>query len=186
MRFSHEGCQEANQAGHLPCKAAEVQLEGTPPRGRVFDVGDAGRLVDSGQKTNKFRGFTRDVDVRQQTVLGALRREPSLLNPQVSNRFEFARSKAILVSTLGSQQAAIEVMKQDPSILQASDVLEDMSPGAIRGRAATASLFYQLRSNWLLLLALGTLVAVGADSLGYDIPQLEQAKRALDWVGAQL
>jgi len=147
---------------------------------------DDARLVDSGVKTNKFRGFTRDIDVRVATVLTAVRREPSLLNPAVSNRFALARSKGILVTVLGSQQAALTVMQQDPSILQASDVLEDMSPGAIRGRAATASLFYQLRSNWLLLLALGTLVAVGADSLGYDIPQLEQAKRALDGVGAQL
>ena len=101
---------------------------------------DSGRLVDSGQKTNKFRGFTRDVDVRQQTVLGALRREPSLLNPQVSNRFEFARSKAILVSTLGSQQAAIEVMKQDPSILQRPDAIEQMSAAQIKARGLTKQL----------------------------------------------
>ena len=61
----------------------------------------------------------------------------NLLNPQVSNRFEFARSKAILVSTLGSQQAAIEVMKQDPSILQRPDALEQMSAVQIKARGLT-------------------------------------------------
>merc|ERR1740117_2080276 len=92
---------------------------------------DSSRLVDSGVKTNKFRGFTRDIDMRVATVLKAVRREPSLLNPAVSNRFEFATSKAILVDTLGSQAAAIKVMQQDPSILQLGDALDEMSAGSI-------------------------------------------------------
>ena len=95
---------------------------------------DAGRLVDSGQKTNKFRGFTRDIDMREATVMAALRREPSLLNPSVSNRFVFATSKSLLVEILGSQSAALNAMKQDPSLLQEGDALEEMSAMQIQMR----------------------------------------------------
>ena len=143
---------------------------------------DTSRLLDSGVKTNKFRGFTRDIDVRVATVLKAVRREPSLLNPEQSNRFEFARSKAILVDVLGSQQAAIIVMQQDPSILQVGDALEEMSPATIRARAATASLLYTLSSNFLLL-ALLPLLAYAANEVGYDVPQLAEAQRALEGLG---
>mmetsp|Transcript_908 Transcript_908/g.1839 ORF Transcript_908/g.1839 Transcript_908/m.1839 type:complete len:194 (+) Transcript_908:43-624(+) len=126
---------------------------------------DASRLVDSGVKTGKFRGFTRDVDTRVVTVLKAVRREPSLLNPEVSNRFEFATSKAILVDTLGSQQAALSVMQQDPSILQLGDALEEMSAGAIRARAASK----QLAANLPLLVLVVGLVAVAATDIGGDV-----------------
>ena len=85
---------------------------------------DSSRLVDSGVKTNKFRGFTRDIDMRVATVLKAVKREPSLLNPAVSNRFEFATSKAILTDTLGSQAAAIKVMQQAPYSLAAHSLSE--------------------------------------------------------------
>mmetsp|Transcript_11143 Transcript_11143/g.22475 ORF Transcript_11143/g.22475 Transcript_11143/m.22475 type:complete len:206 (-) Transcript_11143:284-901(-) len=95
---------------------------------------DARRYVDSGVSTNKFRGFTYNVDLRVEEVLKAVKKTPSLLNPAVSNRFVLARSKAILVETLGSQSAALEVMKQDPSILQDADALESMSAGAIKSR----------------------------------------------------
>ena len=79
---------------------------------------DASRLVDSGVKTNKFRGFTRDVDMRVATVLKAVRREPSLLNPEASNRFDFATSKAILVDTLGSQQASAQYAVHSACIVE--------------------------------------------------------------------
>ena len=72
---------------------------------------DSARYVDSGISTNKFRGFTRSVDLREQTVLAAVRKEPKLLDPEVSNRFVFARSKQILVAKLGSQKLAIDVMR---------------------------------------------------------------------------
>ena len=62
-----------------------------------------------------------------------------LLNPAVSNRFAIAQSKAILVSTLGSQSDAISVMVKDPSILREPD-LEDMTAGQIKGRALVAQL----------------------------------------------
>ena len=39
-------------------------------------------------------------------------------SPEVSNRFVFVRSKTILVQKLGSQTAALQVMKKDPAILQ--------------------------------------------------------------------
>jgi hypothetical protein len=96
---------------------------------------DTNRYVDSGVKTGRFRGFTRSVDMREQTVFEAVKKEPSLLNPAVSNRFTFARSKAILVNKLGSQQAAIGVMIQDPSILREGEDLESKSAGQIRTRA---------------------------------------------------
>ena len=136
---------------------------------------DASRLVDSGVKTNKFRGFTRDIDMRVATVLKAVRREPSLLNPEVSNRFEFATSKAILVDTLGSQAAAIKVMQQDPSILQLGDALEEMSAGSIRARATSK----QLASSWPSLVLVLGLVAAATTDLGSDVPQLAAAKQAL-------
>jgi hypothetical protein len=71
-----------------------------------------------GERTGLTRGFTRVIDLRQATVMAAVRLEPSLLNPQVSNRFTFARSKAALVRVLGTEAAAIDVMRQDPSVLQ--------------------------------------------------------------------
>jgi len=83
---------------------------------------------------------------------------------------------------LGSQQAAISVMQQDPSILQVGDALEEMSPATIRARAATASLLYTLSSNFLLL-ALFPLLAYAANEVGYDVPQLAEAQRALEGLG---
>lgn len=136
---------------------------------------DSSRLVDSGVKTNKFRGFTRDIDMRVATVLKAVRREPSLLNPAVSNRFEFATSKAILVDTLGSQAAAIKVMQQDPSILQLGDALDEMSAGSIRARATSK----QLVSSWPLLVLVLALVAGATTDIGSDVPQLAAARQAL-------
>ena len=136
---------------------------------------DASRLVDSGVKTNKFRGFTRDIDTRVARVLKAVRKEPSLLNPEVSNRFEFATAKAILVDKLGTQEAAIKVMEQDPSILQLGDALYEMSAGSIRSRANTK----QLTSSLPLLVLLLGLVAVATTDLGSDVPQLAAGKQAL-------
>ena len=78
---------------------------------------DDSRAVQ-GERTGLTRGFTRVIDLRQATVMAAVRLEPSLLNPQVSNRFTFARSKAALVRVLGTEAAAIDVMRQDPSVLQ--------------------------------------------------------------------
>ena len=69
---------------------------------------------------------------------------PSLLNPDVSNRFVFAKSKAILVGKLGSQSAAIDAMKQDPTLLQDADALEDMSAGMIKVRAMQTAAKKQL------------------------------------------
>ena len=136
---------------------------------------DASRLVDSGVKTNKFRGFTRDIDTRVARVLKAVRKEPSLLNPEVSNRFEFATSKAILVEKFGTQEAAIKVMEQDPSILQLGDELYEMSAGSIRARATTK----QLISSLPLLVVLLGLVGVATTDLGSDVPQLAAGKQAL-------
>lgn len=65
---------------------------------------EVGRFVDSGVKTGKFRGFTYSVDLRQGEVFDAVKKVPTLLNPAVSNRFELARAKAVLVDTLGSQR----------------------------------------------------------------------------------
>ena len=101
---------------------------------------DRSRYVDSGVSTNKFRGFTYNVDMRVATVMQAVRKEPSLLNPDVSNRFVFATSKAILVQKLGSQPAALALMKQNPAVLQMGDALEDCSPMQIRSSALTKTL----------------------------------------------
>ena len=105
---------------------------------------DSARLVDTGEKTGKFRGFTYDEDMRVKTVLNAVKQVPSLLNPDVSNRFVFAKSKAILVGKLGSQSAAIDAMKQDPTLLQDADALEDMSAGMIKVRAMQTAAKKQL------------------------------------------
>ena len=105
---------------------------------------DSARLVDTGVKTGKFRGFTYDEDMRVKTVLNAVKQVPSLLNPDVSNRFVFAKSKAILVGKLGSQSAAIDAMKQDPTLLQDADALEDMSAGMIKVRAMQTAVKKQL------------------------------------------
>jgi len=96
---------------------------------------EQGRYVDSGISTNKFRGFTYNVDLRVEEVYKVVKRHPSLLNPEVSNRFVFARSKTILVQKLGSQTAALKVMKKDPAILQVGDDLAYLSAAQIRGIA---------------------------------------------------
>ena len=132
---------------------------------------DSARLADSGVSTNKFRGFTRDVDLRAETVLKAVRKEPSLLNPAVSNRFTFARSKACLAATLGSQRAAIEVMIADPSILKMGDELEDVSAGQIKARVLGKQLGAALPPLLLLgLLGYGALT-LPADG-GLALPEL--------------
>ena len=61
---------------------------------------DTKRYVDSGVKTGRFRGFTRSIDLREQTVFNAVKKEPSLLDPAVSNRFTFARSYVFSYSEL--------------------------------------------------------------------------------------
>ena len=96
---------------------------------------EAGRYVDSGVSTGKFRGFTYSIDLRQKEVIAAVERVPSLLNPAVSNRFAFGKAKAVLTDKFGSQKAAIGVMKLDPSLLQAGDALEEMSKPQILATA---------------------------------------------------
>ena len=118
---------------------------------------DSSRLVDSGKSTNKFRGFTYSVDQRQATVLSACKRVPSLLNPAVSNRFAFAKAKAVLVSKLGSQQAAIEVMKKDPTILQRpADELQLQSADQIQSKAVVAQMMGSPAPAVLLLVLVAT------------------------------
>ena len=122
---------------------------------------DTARYVDSGVSTNKFRGMTRSVDLRQRTVLKAVKQVPTLLNPAVSNRFEFARAKAILTAKLGSQRAAIDVMRADPSVLQLGDSLEDKSVGQIKSSA----FIQQVASAWpaVLLVAVALIASVDGE-----------------------
>ena len=47
----------------------------------------------------------------------AAKRCPSLLNPQESSRWVFFRSKDLLTKATGSEQAAIDIMSKDPSLL---------------------------------------------------------------------
>jgi len=130
-------------------------MEDTAGLGGSRTYRDTNRYVDSGEKTNRFRGMTYSVDVREKMVLAACRKVPSLLNPDVSNRFVFATSKQILVQKLGSQQAAIDVMKADPSILQLGEKLGGMSASSIKGRGLSKQ----------ALSLLGPLVLVAAPAL---------------------
>ena len=104
--------------------------------------------------------------------MAALRREPSLLNPSVSNRFVFATSKSLLVEILGSQSAALNAMKQDPSLLQEGDALEEMSAMQIQMRTSAK----QLSAAALpALLAVGA--AAAANELGYVPAELGVAEK---------
>ena len=124
---------------------------------------DASRL-GRGESTGKFRGMTYSVDQRAQMVLSAVKKDPNMLNPEISNRFVFAQSKAILVEKLGSEQAAIAVMKADPSILREGEALEDMSVGKIKSRM----LMQQMAPA--ALVATGAALTVAADgSLGLGL-----------------
>ena len=108
--------------------------------------------------------MTYSVDKRAQTVLSAVKKDPNMLNPEVSNRFVFAQSKQILVEKLGSEQAAINVMKADPAILREGDALEEMSPGKIKSRA----LMQQMAP--VALVTVGAAATVAADgSLGLGL-----------------
>uniref|UniRef100_A0A7S0Q426 Uncharacterized protein n=1 Tax=Coccolithus braarudii TaxID=221442 RepID=A0A7S0Q426_9EUKA len=127
-------------------------------------TGTRGRYVDTGVKTGKTRGFTRSVDSRLELVLQMVRKEPTLLDPKVSNRFEFGRAKAILTEMLGSQRAAIDVMKADPSILQLGSELEGMSLRQVKLRVASRQL--TLAAPTVLFLA-AALAAVANGVLEY-------------------
>jgi len=156
---------------------------------------DASRSV-KGDKTGLSRGLNRAVDLRAELVYEMARREPSLLNPAVSNRFVFAESKRLLalkvprppacrqrtaaplggaasgrhsppahlpsLSQLGSEEEAIEVMRHDPSILQAGDAIEGLGVAQIRGRAFAA----RLRRAGPPVLAAALLAAAAAAYLG--------------------
>jgi len=122
---------------------------------------DASRSV-KGDKTGLSRGLNRAVDLRAELVYEMARREPSLLNPAVSNRFVFAESKRLLALKLGSEEEAIEVMRHDPSILQAGDAIEGLGVAQIRGRAFAA----RLRRAGPPVLAAALLAAAAAAYLG--------------------
>ncbi|KAL3899071.1 MAG: hypothetical protein SGPRY_012708, partial [Prymnesium sp.] len=92
---------------------------------------DSSRL-GRGAATGKFRGMSYGVDRRAEKVYQAVKKDPSLLNPAVSNRFTFAASKAILVEKLGSEQEAIDVMSAHPSILREGEALESASANQIK------------------------------------------------------
>jgi hypothetical protein len=53
----------------------------------------------------------------ERLALAAVRKLPDLINPQASSRWVFFRSKDILVSKLGSEQAAISLMSNRPDLL---------------------------------------------------------------------
>jgi hypothetical protein len=118
-------------------------------------------MVDSGVKTNKFRGLTYSIDLRTETALKAVTRVPSLLNPSVSNRFVFAQSKQILTQKFGSQNAALQIMKQDPSVLQEGAALEDKTAGQIKAKALAMQLSSSAVPAGLIVAVLGIAVNEG-------------------------
>ncbi|KAL1526041.1 hypothetical protein AB1Y20_020862 [Prymnesium parvum] len=122
---------------------------------------DSSRLARGGA-TGKFRGLSYNVDLRAETVYAMVRKEPSLLDPEVSNRFTFVKSKAILVEKLGSEKAAIELMLAQPAILREGDALQEKTAAEIKA----AVLLWQLRPA-LAGLAVAALALTATDSLGF-------------------
>jgi len=149
-------------------------IEGTVTGGsRGGSFRDSSRL-GRGENTGKFRGLSYAVDERAETVYKAVKKDPNLLNPAVSNRFELARAKAALVEKLGSERAAISVMLQDPSILREGSAVEDFSAGQIQSRG-----FIKQAAAPALLLSAAA-VAVGADEqLGLGLLGLDVLGHAL-------
>ncbi len=130
-----------------------------------------------GEYNEQIATLWRDLELvygSDEATFRAVKRLPSLVNPQVSNRFIFAKTKSVLVQLLGSEPAAIDLLSKDPSLLQAAPGasyeslnprVERMAAGEIPPTAAggmggaAAPLF--------LLVAVGA-VAAAANYLGFS------------------
>ena len=124
-----------------------------------------------GAQTGLTRGGTRLEDQRANMIYGICKKEPALLNPAVSNRFVFVESKRNLVEILGSEQAALSVMKQQPSLLRKGDALVGKSAAAIRAGALAAELAAALPALLFLVAAAVALPYVNEQAgLGLPIP----------------
>ena len=102
-------------------------------------------------------------------IYGICKKEPALLNPAVSNRFVFVESKRNLVEILGSEQAALSVMKQQPSLLRKGDALVGKSAAAIRAGALAAELAAALPAL-LFLVAAAVAVPYVNEQAGLGLP----------------
>ena len=108
------------------------------------------------------------VDQRAEMVYAMVKKDPNLLNPAVSNRFVFAKSKSILVEKLGSESAAIGVMKQFPGVLREGDDLVEQSAGQIKSKAAAKS---AAPIVFAAIIASAALVAANQElQLGLNLP----------------
>ena len=124
-----------------------------------------------GAQTGLTRGGTRLEDQRANMIYGICKKEPALLNPAVSNRFVFVESKRNLVEILGSEQAALSVMKQQPSLLRKGDALVGKSAAAIRAGALAAELAAALPALLFLVAAAVAIPYVNEQAgLGLPIP----------------
>ena len=69
----------------------------------------------------------------------AAQQNPQIINPLYTRPAVATASKAALVTALGSEQAAIEVMLQNPAVLQCGESLADQPADEIRRFAAIRS-----------------------------------------------
>ena len=122
-----------------------------------------------GAQTGLTRGGTRLEDQRANMIYGICKKEPALLNPAVSNRFVFVESKRNLVEILGSEQAALSVMKQQPSLLRKGDALVGKSAAAIRAGALAAELAAALPAL-LFLVAAAVAIPYVNEQAGLNLP----------------
>ena len=100
-----------------------------------------------------YRDLERTLGSDEDLTLRVLRRNPSLLNPAVANRFVFSDTKRELERALGSERAAIDKMAADPSLLlspgnrydtlnpRLERLLADGSVGAAKGGAPEPMMF---------------------------------------------
>ena len=79
------------------------------------------RFNPGGQYDERIATLWRDLEITfnmdEDATFKAVKRVPSLMNPEESSRWVFFRSKDLLIKKLGSEQAAINLMAKDPSLL---------------------------------------------------------------------
>lgn len=112
-----------------------------------------------------FGGKGIETKASQDRAFAAAQKEPQLLNPLVADRFSFAATKRALAKTLGSESAAIALMRKNPKVLLDPSSLDGKSAAQIEAAANQRQLSAMLLAPGPLLLLLGTagVVVSGGD-----------------------
>ena len=125
-------------------------------------------FIPSSDGTASFGGRGILDKAAQNRAFEAAQKAPSLLDPLVADRFAFAAIKRSLVSALGSEAAALDVLSKDPTLLMDASRLDGKTPAQIKAAANAKQLMSGTSPALLLLLAVAV-CAVGAGSSPNDL-----------------